>query len=98
MPYPLGDFKTGSKGAIGATALQLAPLSGPRIFGVLVKAAKDNTGIVYVGRSNVTADSAVATDGMELEAGDAVLIEVDQIQKVYVIASAAGQKVFYVAV
>ena len=98
MPVTSGIAKTGAKSSIGTTALQLTGISIKCVFGVLIKAASTNTGIVYAGLAGVTAGTADATDGMELEAGDAVLIEVDNADKVWVIGSAADQKVFWAAV
>jgi hypothetical protein len=89
------SFDHGSKGSIGLTALQLTASSITAKKGVLVKASAANTGIIYVGNSDVTANSTEATDGYELYAGEAVLIEVDNANKIYVIASATGQKVFF---
>jgi len=66
--------------------------------GVVVKAAAGNSGKVYVGNSDVTADSAAATDGFELSAGEAVTLEVDNVNKIWVIGSAVSQKVFWLTV
>jgi len=98
MPSASGILTTGAKSLIGTTAVQITTASIVCAFGVLVKAAKDNTGIVYVGQKGVTAGSADATDGMELEAGDATFYEIDNANKVYVIGSATGQKVFWTAI
>jgi len=98
MPNASGTFTTGAKSSIGTTAVRITTSDTYCAFGVLVKAAAGNTGIVYIGPSDVTAGTADATDGVELSAGDAILIEVDNANKVYVIASAADQKVFWAAV
>lgn len=98
MPTASGTIRPGAKSAIGAAAVQILDEHIRCVFGVLVKAAKDNSGIVYVGRHDVTAGSADATDGIELAAGDAVFIEIDNIHELYAIASAAGQKVFFIAI
>ncbi len=99
---------TGSKGSIGGTALAL--LGAPALFlaGVQIKAAHANTGQVYVGLANtVTANSAAATDGYELSAGEEVFIPAAALAdsaltidaaNIYVIASAASQKVFFIGV
>ena len=93
-----GKFTTGAKSSISTSAVQITATDIKCVFGVLVKAAAGNTGIVYVGPLGVTAGTADATDGVELSAGDGFLIEIDNANKVYVIASAAGQKIFFVAV
>jgi hypothetical protein len=66
---------------------------------VLVRASHDNSGTVSVGSStNVTADTSDSTDGLPLAPGESLLVKVDDANKVYVIANATGQKVFYLAV
>ena len=95
------DFRNGAKSVIGTTAVQLTTVVlGETVFlkrGVLIKAASTNTGVVYIGHTNVTANSADLTDGMPVAAGESVTIEIDEPSKLYVIASAAGQKVYWVA-
>ena len=93
-----GTFSHGRKSSIGTTALQLTATSTAVRRGVLVKASNENgTNKIYVGNSSgVTADSADGTDGYELGTGEAVVIEVDDANKVYVIADAgAANKVFW---
>jgi hypothetical protein len=92
------DFEHGRKSSISTTAVQLTSVDFTCRRGVLVKAAAGNSGKVYVGKSDATNDSADATDGFELSAGESVVIEVDKPNKVYVIGSAASQKVFWVTV
>ena len=100
----LGDdvvhqFFHGRKSSVGTSAVQLTSTSTDASRGVLVKAADDNSGTVYVGNSSsVTADSADATDGFPLAAGEAVLVKVNNASRVYLIGSASGQKVFWLVV
>lgn len=92
-----GSIVHGSKGSIGATALQLTTDPTPLRRGVTVKAALGNsTNKVYVGLAGVTADNTAATDGFELLGGDSVTIEIDAASKLYVIGSTTGLKVFFV--
>jgi len=93
-----GIFTTGAKSSISTTALQITATSTKCVFGVSIKADADNTGIVYVGPKGVTAGSADATDGYKLKAGEEVFVQIDDPSKVYVIASAAAQKVWWVAI
>jgi hypothetical protein len=94
----LVSFDHGRKSSISTLAVQITTTSTPCGRGVLVKAANANSGKVYVGNSDVTNDSADGTDGFELASGEAVVVEIDNANKVYVIGSAAGQKVFWVTV
>ena len=66
------NITTGSL-VVGATALQLSTES--TALKVLVKAALANTGIVYIGKLGVTANTAPATDGYELTAGTFIELE-----------------------
>ena len=89
----------GTKGAIGATALQLTAVSRKLNRGVVVKAAIDNTAgsKVYVGLLGVTAGvAAPTTDGFELAPGDAVAIPIDDPSKLYVIGSTTGLAVSWI--
>jgi len=92
------EFDHGRNSDIDTTAEQLTTTSVPTVRGVVVKAANSNTGTIFVGNSDVTADSADATDGFELGAGESVTIEIDNANKVYVIASAVNQTVYWITV
>jgi hypothetical protein len=96
--YVHSTIEHGSKGSIGTSAVQVTTTSIKLEKGVIVKAAAGNGGTVYVGNSDVTANSAEATDGFELTAGESITVPVDDVSKVYVIGSGAGQQVFWFVV
>lgn len=89
------DFDHGSKASIGATALQLTTSTAVADKGVLIKASAANGGIVYVGKSDVTAGGTEATNGYPLAAGEEVVIPCDTPSKIYVIGSTTGLEVFF---
>jgi hypothetical protein len=91
-------FDHGSKSSIGTSAVQMTESSITAKQGIVVKAARGNTGVVYVGNSDVTADTVDDTDGFELSGGESVTIPVNNANKVYVRASASGQRVYWVLV
>lgn len=91
-------FDHGSNRDVDTTAEQITTSSITAKFGVLVKAANANTGTIYVGNSDVTAGTTDATDGFEIGAGESVLIKVDNANKVYAIASAINQIVYWMTV
>ena len=73
---------------------------GPSIaakFGVTVRAAPGNSGVVYVGSSDVTAGTTDATDGFPLQAGESITVPVANANQLYVIGGAANQIVYYFA-
>lgn len=94
---PQETIYNGAKSSIGVSALQMTTTSIVTKKGVLIKAANGNTGIVYVGKSGLTAGMVDATDGFELGAGESVTVPVDNANKVYVIASTTAQKVYWMA-
>jgi len=60
------------------------------IRSVTVKADDDNTGSVYIGFSS----SVTTTDGFRLKAGQGIDIAIDDLNKVWVVADADGQKIY----
>lgn len=87
---------------VGASAVALASTAYLPKYGFTIKASPANAGIVYVGFANtVTANSAAATDGMPISAGDSIFIPpamAADVTGIYLIASAADQKVFVIGV
>ena len=75
---------------VGTTAVQLSDIVV--VEAVAVKALSTNTGIVYVGDSGVT-----TSNGFELTAGESLTVLIDNVDKIYVIASAASQNVRWFA-
>lgn len=90
--------KNGSNRDVDTTAEQLYDYSEPLQKGVILKAGPNNSGTVYVGKSGVTADSDGDNDGLPLEAGESIFLEIKDLSTVYVIASANNQKVFFIAI
>jgi hypothetical protein len=96
--WSAADAKTGSQ-AVGVSSVQLLATARPCSHGVFVKAAPTNSGIVYIGRSSaVTASSAApTTDGYPLSAGEELPVLVDDVSKIWCIASVAAQAVNFLA-
>jgi len=92
MPTASGKFEHGQT-TVGTTEVQLTSTSSKAVFGVLVVADDANTGIVYLGKKGVS-----TTTGLRLDAGDGVNIEIDDPSKIYLIATATGQKVQWISV
>lgn len=91
-------FDHGRNSDVDTSAEQITTTSITATRGVLVKAANANTGRIFVGNSDVTADSSDATDGFELGAGESLLVKVDNANRVYVIASVNNQIVYWFVV
>jgi hypothetical protein len=94
----VNSFNHGRTSAIGTTAVSLTDTSMLAAKGVQVRAADSNTATVYLGNSDLTADTADQTDGFPLAAGEALFVPVNDAQKVFVRSTVAGQKVFWFAI
>ena len=94
----LATFDHGSNRDVDTAAEQITTTSIVASKGVEVKAASSNTDIIYVGNSDVTAGTTDATDGFELTAGESIFVPVDNANKVYVIASAVNQIVYFLVI
>jgi hypothetical protein len=94
----LNSFDHGRTSSIGTSAVKLTNTSMHAPRGVQIKASLANSGTVYVGNSDVTANAADATDGFPLAAGEALFVSVNDPSKVYVIGSASGQTVFFLVI
>ncbi len=91
-------FSTGSS-AVGGTAVQLFPVGAKVIKGVQLKADAANTGIIYVGsNSGVTAAAADTTDGFPIAAGEGIFIPIEDITRLWIIASVAAQEIYWLVV
>lgn len=88
-----------AKSSIGTDAVQLTTTDTPVRYRLIVRADPSNTGVVYLGLSSgVTANTADTTDGIPLRAGESIVLPnvlVDNATDVYLIGSAASQKVFW---
>lgn len=84
---------------VGASAVQLSSTDTTAPRGVLVKAREGNSGTIAVGfSSDVTVNSAAATDGMPLAAGASLFIppsRASNLASVWVIATASSQNLDY---
>jgi len=88
----------GANRDVDTTAEQITSTSFATKFGVVLKADAANTGIIYVGNSDVTAGNTDATDGFPLSAGETITLEVTNSNIPYAIASANNQVIYWMAV
>lgn len=90
------SFTTGSKNSIGSIPLQMTTTSYALRLGVVVKASSVNVGRIYAGDDNtVTQNTNPNLDGFELSAGESVFFPIDNINRVWLVASQSGQKAFW---
>jgi hypothetical protein len=97
IPDTVPAVATGRKSGIGSGApVSLTSLVIACKRGVLLVPAPSNTGNLYVGGPNVTANTSDATDGCLVPASG-FLAPVGNTNMVNLIADAAGQAVFWAA-
>ena len=65
------------------------------IGGVQLRADPNNAGTIYVGAAATVTADATATGGYPLAAGEGVFIPIDDLAKVWVIATVAAQNMAY---
>jgi hypothetical protein len=88
---PATNVEGGGKISVGTTAVEITFTGTTK--SVIISADKDNTGVLYVGKSDVT--SAGANALVFLVAGESVSIDYeDTSNALYVVASAASQYFF----
>lgn len=91
-----GPARTGSK-SIGTSPTQFGDV-GELFSGVNLAAAESNAGTIYVGfHANVTAGTAPDTDGFPIVPGGQVPVSVTKMSKMWLVASQASQKIFWLA-
>lgn len=74
-------------------AEQIVVASNPATTGVIVKALPGNLGILYVGNDN----TVTTATGFPLESGETITLEVDDANKIWVIADIDNQGLAWVA-
>ena len=95
---PQGSLDTGSNLDIDTSAEQITSTSYPATVGVLFRADASNSGVVYLGKSTVTAGTTASTDGFPLSAGDGVFLQISNANLIYAIGSAVNQKIYFMVV
>lgn len=88
----------GSNRDIDALAEQITSTSFACKFGLLLRGSPDNSGIIYIGNSDVTAGTTDATDGMPLQAGESMWFPCSNSNIPYAIGSTTNQIVYWLAV
>ncbi len=78
---------------VGTSALQLTEVATPVKSMPVVKTDPANTGVVYL----ITSAAGTTATGVALGAGDGLPVPIDDLSKLWFVASAAGQKVAAVA-
>jgi hypothetical protein len=92
-------FYTGSLSAITLNPLRLTSLDISTNEGVLVYADSGNLEAIYVGDSNVTAGTNNNTDGFPIPPGKALLIKIDQPNKIFCVTPSGftGHRAFWMS-
>ena len=93
-----GTFKTGANLDVDTSADVLTATDFDTTQGVMITADVDNSGIVYIGNSDVDAVATDATSGLPLSAGESLFFSCSNPNLVYCIASAVNQKLYWLAV
>jgi hypothetical protein len=101
-PIDLNDLLPSSTGVTGLKAVttantpeQITATSTP-IKRVVIQAKSGNVGTIVIGFSNaVRASPAASINGIDLQAGDAYTVDINNLNKVWIDASINGEAVTY---
>lgn len=88
------SFEHLSNRDIDTSAEQITASSVTAKRGWLLKADAGNSGIIYIGASDVTAGTTDATDGYPLSAGESEFFPVEDLSTLYGIGSATNQVIY----
>ncbi len=80
-----------SKTTVTTAGTRVVLAASNTIQAVVIQAVQSNTGTIYVGDSSVS-----STNGYELIAGQAIGVAIDNLNKIYIDASANSQSVTYI--
>ena len=89
--------------SVGTTAVNLATLTTNKVDvrakrGIQFKAASGNSGTIVLGGSSVSYNATASSiNGIPLEAGDTIFLEVTRLSAVFADASASGQVLHWIA-
>lgn len=86
--YATQNMEGGGKVSVGTTAVEATFAGETKV--IIITADKDNTGTLYVGKSNVTSTGGNAITFLEV--GDAISLNYDDsTNPLYVVGSASSQ-------
>lgn len=92
VPIAILDGAT-SVGTAG-TRVQVTTANTP-CFSITLTAGSANTGIMCIGGTTVTASTGTARTGLPLNAGDTAIIELDNVNKIWLDSTVSGDKASY---
>ena len=91
-------FDTGANLDVDTSAEVLTATDFDTTQGVMITADSSNSGVVYIGNSDVDAGATDATSGIPISAGESIFFSASNVNVIYVIGSAVNQKVYWLAV
>ena len=93
------NFLTGSKIDVGTSAAPITSDATNAKRGVQIVADPNNTVVVYIGDSTVTAgSSAPTTDGFPLQAGDTVVVPVIHGDEVFAVTASSTATIHFMLI
>lgn len=90
-----GSFENGNTTLTGSTAQQILGTSTPAQWAI-VRARAANAGTIYIGKSDVTADTNATTGGFPLSAGEMLGVPCNNLTEIY-IRGTSGDGVSWIA-
>jgi len=93
IPLPPAPLTTVSQGAIAVSNIAITPFPATVCNTVMIKASRDNTGLIYIGGAGVT-----NVNGYELEPSESIVINVVNLNLLFATADVLNERVRWLVV
>lgn len=87
------SFQTGSIIFVANTKTPFPKIKSTR--GIQIKSDPANTGVLWIGRSDITPGTNAGTDGYPLFPGQSILVPVEHTDNIYVLDPVGAQKAYF---
>jgi len=93
VPYPPAPLTSVIQGVLAVSNIAVTPFPAQACNSVLIKASRDNTGIIYVGGAGVS-----NLNGYELEPSESIVMNISNVNLLNAVAEVLNEKIRWMVV
>lgn len=93
VPSPPAPLTLVSQGAVTVSNVAITPFPAAVCNTIMVKASRDNTGVIYIGGAGVS-----NTNGYELEPSESIVINIINLNLLFAVAEVLNEKVRWMVI
>jgi hypothetical protein len=93
VPYPSAPMTSVIQGVVTVSNVTLTPFPSQACNSVLIKGARDNTGVIYVGGAGVS-----NLNGYELEPSESIVMNISNVNLLNAVAEVLNEKVRWLVI